>query len=113
MKQCNRHLIGFNDWPVMLLGIPLIGFFMPLLFFGITLDDGLLAYMPKFIVATAHTAIYWISLRALVLYFRRRFPEHSDTHRRLFWMFVTIVPTILLIALYALWGPMPGPPGGW
>lgn len=97
MKQCNRHLIGFNDIPVIMVGIPLVAFFMPLLFFGDTLENGLPAYLPKFTIALFHTSIYWFSLRALVLLLRRRFPEHKDTGRRMTWMLLTVTPVIILI----------------
>ena len=46
-----KHLLGFNDLPIALVGIPLVAFFMPLLFFDGKLDNGLIAYWPKWKVA--------------------------------------------------------------
>ncbi|RYF45859.1 MAG: hypothetical protein EOO39_50590 [Cytophagaceae bacterium] len=57
--QITAPAVQFDDRLMRLIGIPLVGFAMPLLFFGSTLDKGLVAYLPMWISSTAHTLVYW------------------------------------------------------
>lgn len=92
-----KHLLGFNDLPIALVGIPLVAFFMPLLFFDSKLDNGLLAYWPKWKVALVFTCFYWITMRWFVLRFRSRFPEYKDTSKRILLMILTTIVLVLLL----------------
>jgi len=96
-QRRNKALLGFNDLPVVLLGIPLVAFLMPLIFFGDTLSEGLLAYWPKWRVALLFTTFYWVSMRWMVLLFRYIWPEYKDTAKRLVLMILTVVVVVLLI----------------
>ena len=92
-----KHLLGFNDLPIALVGIPLVAFFMPLLFFDSNLDNGLAAYWPKWKVALVFTCFYWITMRWFVLRFRSRFPEYKDTSKRILLMILTTIVLVLLL----------------
>lgn len=97
LRQKRRALLGFNDLPIMLLGIPLVAFFLPLLFLGETLENGLSAYLPKVRLSLLFTCFYWFSLRWTVLCFRNRFPEYKDTSKRiLFLILITVVLVVLI-----------------
>ena len=41
-KRCLKEVIGMDDRMVMLIGIPVLAFFIPLIFFDATLENGLL-----------------------------------------------------------------------
>ena len=79
----------------MIIGIPLIAFIIPLLFFGYQYD-GLIAYWPKWKVAIFFTVLYWVIMRGLVLLFRAKLPEYKDTGKRIVLM---VLSTFLLVAV--------------
>jgi len=96
-RQKRRALLGINDLPIMLVGIPLVAFFMPLLFFGGTLENGLLAYLPKVRVSLLFTCFYWFTMRWATLFFRHRFPEYKDTRKRILYLFLITVVLVSMI----------------
>lgn len=93
----NRALLGFNDLPIALLGVPLVAFVMPLLFFNGTLENGFLAFWPKLKVSLFFTIFYWTVMRQAILFFRSRWPEYKDTGKRLFFMVLTTIVVVLLL----------------
>jgi two-component system, LytTR family, sensor kinase len=83
VKQKTREVLGFDDtWPLVF-GIPVIAFFVPLLFFKATLSDGLAAYMPEVGMSLFFTITYWFSVRAVFIALRRRYPDYRDTRKRI------------------------------
>jgi two-component system, LytTR family, sensor kinase len=84
--QTTAPVVQFDDRLMRLIGIPLIGFMMPLLFFGKTLQNGLVPYLPVWISSTAHALVYWEGSRIIYLQTRRWFPAVSQTMRRLLWL---------------------------
>lgn len=90
-----RSAIGFDDTWFLIIGIPLIAFILPLLFFGATLSDGLLAYLPKFGVSITYTIVYWFTMRMIFIRLRLRFPSYTDTTKR------TLYIIVLGLAAYA------------
>lgn len=93
----NKQLLGFNDLPIVLVGIPIVAFLMPLLFFEGTLANGLLAYWPKWKVSLFFTCFYWFAMRWFVLRFRARFPEYKDTGKRVVALVVSTTVVVLLL----------------
>ncbi len=93
----NRQLLGFNDLPIVLVGIPIVAFFMPLLFFNGTLENGLIAYWPKWKVSLFFTTFYWVAMRWFVLRFRSRYPEYKDTGKRVVLMVLSTIGVVLLL----------------
>ena len=98
--------IPFDDRLARVIGIPLIGFINPLIFFDYTLNDGLVAYLPVWLFATVHSWIYWEGNRFIFLQSRRRFPLVAQTNRRLFWLIgLSLAYTLVACSLieYAMW----------
>ena len=96
-KQCIKEVIGMDDRLVMLVSIPTLAFFIPLIFFNASLSNGLIAYLPKAIVSLVYTITYWTTVRAGIIYFRRRYPNYKQTMRRLFAYFLVITPLYIVI----------------
>ncbi len=89
-KSDLKEVIGFDDRLMMFLLMPVVAFLVPILFFKEDLSDGLWAYLPKFSVSLVYTIIYWLSVRAIFIYNRRKYPNHKDTSRR-------IITTVLMV----------------
>jgi len=83
--------IGFNDWLVMLIGIPLFSSLIPIIFFGWRIGRPPYypwnAYWPCFII----TAIIWISCRFIMIWTRRRYASFALVRKRL------IVQSVLIL----------------
>ena len=95
-KKC--YYLGFNDTLLRIIGIPVIGFFFPILFFEYQLDYGILQYLPKWFISTLFTTGYWEGTRMLTIFFRKRYPLFKDTRKRL----LLQIPSILLFAFLAI-----------
>jgi two-component system LytT family sensor kinase len=92
-----RKYLGFNDTWWMIIGIPLLGFSIPLVFFGERLDDGLIGYLPKWGIATLHTAAFWVSIRLIILSLRKMYPSQKEIGKRLLYTSV-----LVLFAFFAI-----------
>jgi two-component system, LytTR family, sensor kinase len=99
MKLLTPPPVQFDDRLLRLVGIPVVGFLMPMLFFGGTIQNGLVAYLPMWISSTAHTLVYWEGTRFIYFQTRRWFPEVAQTMRRLLWLTGL---TLLLSAFFSL-----------
>ena len=88
--------IGFNDWLVMLIGIPLFSSLIPIIFFGWRIGRPPYypwnAYWPCFII----TAIIWISCRFIMIWTRRRYASFALVRKRLIVQSVLILTAALL-----------------
>lgn len=92
-----KKYLGFNDTWWMILGIPILGFTIPLLFFGERLDNGLVGYLPKWGIATIHTAAFWVSVRLIIVSMRRFYPGQKEIGKRLIYTGV-----LVLFAFFAI-----------
>lgn len=85
------EVLGFDDTKTFLIGIPVISFAMPLLFFRATLADGLMAYLPNWGVSLMYTVAYWFSIRSIFILMRRRFGGHQQIRKRIFYSILLVV----------------------
>ncbi len=90
--------IGFNDRKFMLVGIPIVAFSIPFIFFGDQVASGegppMLIGFP---ISVVYTTIFWLVCREIVIRFRLRFPKPEETMRRLLWIGSTVIVGYILI----------------
>jgi two-component system LytT family sensor kinase len=94
MKQGRNKLkpyLGFDDIWVLLIGIPIIAFLVPLIFFRATLANGFLDYWPRFAVSLIFTFSYWMTVRGICIYIRRRMPAFHQVRRRLAYTLMAVL----------------------
>jgi sensor histidine kinase YesM len=92
-----RELLGFNDLWLALIGVPLVSFIFPLLFFKATIENGLAAYLPKWIVSFFYTSMYWVSVRWLILQLRCRYRTAENTGKRILYTILSIIGVFFLV----------------
>ena len=97
-KQKVVDVLGFQDFWYITLGIPVVAFLIPLVFLGKTLDNGLLAYMPKFTVSLLYTTLYWLAIRQVFLIVRRRYPTQKDNNYRVLFTAIGTIISYFLIS---------------
>ena len=95
-KERLKAIFGFDDTWFIIIGIPVVSFVIPLLFFNGTLVNGLIAYLPKWGVSLVYTCAYWFSARFLFAYFRKKYSSYRDTRKRLIYTALSIVVMFLL-----------------
>ncbi|MEO1517873.1 MAG: histidine kinase [Bacteroidota bacterium] len=86
--------LGFNDFYFMLVGVPLIGFMMPVLFFGESLSQGFWSYGAEWLQATTYSITYWLGVRYILIAVRKQYPQFEDSVRR-------IILQIVIVLVYA------------
>ncbi|MEN0005291.1 MAG: histidine kinase [Bacteroidota bacterium] len=97
MKSCSRY-IGFDDRLLRLIGVPVLGFLIPITFFGKQVDS-IVDYLPKWIEASIFALTYWEGARYIVILLRKHFHDFEDTRKRIFWQFLLVTIFMNLIGL--------------
>ncbi|MEL6673396.1 MAG: histidine kinase [Bacteroidota bacterium] len=83
--------LGFSDRKIRLIGIPLMGLLIPLLFFPETLAKGPLTYSIVTLISIGHTLVFWVGNRWIVVWFRLRFPSFTEVGKRLIAQFFAVL----------------------
>jgi sensor histidine kinase YesM len=100
MRRFNDR-IGFNDALLMIIGIPVISFIIPIVFMGCRFNRPPYFSWDKFLITLGLTATIWMGNRYIMVYSRARFPAFNEVKKRLWFqsllMFVfTVVTNIVL-----------------
>lgn len=90
-----KYYLRFNDLYFRLIGTPLIGFFMPFLFFNRGWKDWPDLLLGSWIISIFMTILYWEGARRITAFFRKRNPEFSKTGKR-------IMLTVVVVMSYAV-----------
>ncbi len=96
-KERKLRLLGFNDTPYLLIGIPLLSVLIPFVFFNADPDSGWRVLTFKFVVSGIYTTLYWLSCRSIMMYYRAKFPRYQQTRIRLVRSAVAILSVYVLI----------------
>ncbi len=79
-----RHgKIGFDDRPVMLIGIPLLSFIIPIVFAGCRFDREPYFDLNRYFTTFFITSVLWICSRYIMIWNRRMYPSFRDVRKRL------------------------------
>ncbi|MFK8038767.1 MAG: sensor histidine kinase [Crocinitomicaceae bacterium] len=101
MKYINRKermkIVGFNDYLLMAVVIPVFSFFFPVFVFDLKPSDGLALFFTSTAVAFVHIIIFWIVERYMVIYIRKAYPKFSDYKKRLIIQSVAVVLSTLVL----------------
>jgi two-component system, LytTR family, sensor kinase len=97
--------IGFNDGLLMLTGIPLLSFIIPIVFMGCRFNRPPYFSLDKYLIMLGITATIWIGNRYIMIYSRKRYPLFNDVRKRLWFqsllMFVFTVTTNMILGQLA------------
>jgi sensor histidine kinase YesM len=97
-KNSNTNIVPyFKDTLLRIVGIPLISFLLPYIFFNSNPIKEPALYLIYFSISCIHTSIYWHIDRAIFFAFRRKLPKLTDNSKRLFVQSVTIIPLTLFL----------------
>lgn len=82
MWQTNSK-IGFDDRLVMLFGLPVLSFIVPIVFFGCRINRYPFFSWDKFFTTLLIMFLLWIGNRCILIWSRTKYPSFSETRRRL------------------------------
>lgn len=99
--QKHNCRIGFNDGMLIVIGIPLLAFIIPLVFFNCSFSRPPLLTWDKYFTTLFITSAIWVGNRYIMIYSRKKFPLFDDVRKRLFyqsaWMLLfTVVSNMLM-----------------
>jgi sensor histidine kinase YesM len=96
-KECISDFLGFDDRIYRIIGIPLIGFSMPYLFFGHEFGEPIENLFVPWIMSILMTIAYWEGSRQILIYWRKKYTSIDDTRKRLISQLLTIVVYAFLV----------------
>lgn len=85
-KLSNREILGFHDWPLILIGTPILGFLIPIVFFGMPFEPNNLDFYLKWFKSAIYVIANWTLARYLIIFFRKRFPNERQIVKRISWI---------------------------
>jgi len=89
LSQAKKYL-GFNDWYLILMGVPIISVIVFLLIFGP--EQEMLKSFPCVFISMFYTATYWLFTRQFLIIYHKKYDDYEFTLQRLlfviFWMAV-------------------------
>ncbi len=101
MAYINREerlkLVGFNDYKLIMVCIPVLAFFFPMLVFQIYPSENPGLYFSSFLISALHILMYWVVERYIIIRIRKRYEGYQHYRKRIIIQSVT-----LLISTYLL-----------
>lgn len=82
--------IGFNDGLLMIIGIPVMAFIIPIVFFNCRFDRPPFLTWEKYYTTLLIVFLLWIGDRYIMIYSRRKFPDFNDVRKRIFYQSVAM-----------------------
>ncbi len=91
--------IGFNDWPFIIIGTPMVSILVTMIFFGISVNEAFACTMTNILPSAISTAVFWMGDRYITIQFRKKFPAIHDIKKRLFYQSLVIFAYTALMAI--------------
>ncbi|HRI27786.1 MAG TPA: histidine kinase [Chitinophagales bacterium] len=101
-RLTNHEILGFNDVAFRAVGVVVLGFVLPLIFFDETLSNGLVAYLPSWIITALYALVYWEGNRFIIIQARRRFPDAQQLKQKLIWQVAAMLIFTLAVCNFVL-----------
>lgn len=77
------HAIGFDDRWFMLIGIPVVAFSMPFIFFLDLINNQETTSWIGFAISLLYCTAIWLSVREIIIQLRLRYPKPEQTRKRI------------------------------
>ena len=97
--QNDIKYLGFNDFWFRIIGVLVLGFLLPQIFFGIRINDPATSFPTEFLEATLYSASYWFINRRIMIYYRKKYPDFEMVTKRLVLGIGTCLVGIFLVGL--------------
>ncbi|MDX2047009.1 MAG: histidine kinase [Chitinophagaceae bacterium] len=95
-------MIGFSDAMLMVIGIPVLAFIIPIVFFNCRFDRPPFLTPEKYMVTLLMTSVIWLGNRYVMIYSRRKYPLFNDVRKRLW--FQSLIMLVFTVAANMILG---------
>jgi len=97
-----KKYLGFNDWYLVIAGIPVISIIVFLLIFGPNQD--MFSSTPCLFLSMLYTTTYWLCVRQFLIIYHKKYDDYEFTIQRLlfviFWMLVIYFSVKIILGLF-------------
>lgn len=90
MKKHNCR-IGFNDGMLMVIGIPLLAFIIPIVFFNCRFNRPPFLTWDKYFATLFITSVIWVGNRYIMIYSRKKFPLFNNVRERIIYQSILML----------------------
>ncbi len=94
--------LGFNDGMLMVIGIPLLSFIIPIVFFNCRFGRAPFFTWDKYLATFVITTAIWLGNRFIMIYCRKKYPLYSDVKKRI--TYQAIVMLLFTLVANTLFG---------
>ena len=93
-----KEILGFDDKWFMLIGIPTVALLINAMIFTDLLVNSPSSFLGKcFTIGLVYTAVYWIILRQMLVFSRKKFPSSTNYGRRLALQIVIVFGVFFIV----------------
>ncbi len=98
MSTRAKKYLGFNDFWLMLIGIPIVSYVVAALMFGHAFEENYFANLTKCsFIGLIYVSVYWTIFRELFIFFRKRHPELKESASRIIYQILAIIVVYFLV----------------
>lgn len=99
LLRSNLRYLAFDDRKLVLLGIPILTFVIPLIFFGVNLSFYWSIARTEFFEGLIYTSVYWLFNRHVIIWIRKRYGALDQIVKRLALQLIIVLFSIPFIGL--------------
>jgi len=99
MPYTNKKYLGFDDFWFTIIGILILGFLIPIVFFDQRFDGSFVNILVEWLESCTFTTCYWLTSRAIMVSFRKKYPSFEMTKKRLIYAALTCILVVILIGI--------------
>ncbi len=99
-KNENKYL-GFNDFWFFIIGVVLLGFLIPQIFFGLRFDTPGFYFPLEWLEASMYSIFYWTFNRTVIIFYRKKFPAFNQAQKRITFLVATVFLVLPFVGHFA------------
>lgn len=97
MVKRNIPYLAFDDRKLLLLGIPILSFLVPFLFFGLDFKTYISYAHQEYFESLTFTTVFWLSNRYLIIQLRKKYSALNEMLIRIAWHVLIVILSTPLI----------------
>ena len=99
MRRKIHPYLGFNDFWFIIIGVIVLGIFIPIVFFNADLFDKKYPYINEVLEAMIFSLGYWVMSRKIIIHFRKKIPDFQDSKKRILKVVISCVVGAFLLSI--------------
>jgi len=103
MIKPNIEYLAFDDRKLILIGVPTVTLFLPLLFFGLSLEEYAQVFHQEFFEVLVFSTVFWLFSRQTSIWLRKRYRSLEEIWKRLgIQLLISIILLPIISAIISL-----------